>query len=245
MLSGLIVALVTPFLENGDLDLKSFKRLIHFQIEQGTKGLVIAGTTGEAPTLTSFEQELLIKTAVEESNGKILIFAGVGTYCTRESVEKYIDWVLNSFNFEKIDATEPSIYQYKFITEKFNYYNNVYNLPLEEIDMSEYDTIILSGIWVPNWVEAIKKYILPNENLKNVVITTTLIHNENYLSLDAKNFDPAPWQYCFEGDRKLLSIKMMNLIFKNKSFHLKNSFSRKNDIENHMTSKFYLHYQRD
>jgi 4-hydroxy-tetrahydrodipicolinate synthase len=88
MLSGLIVALVTPFLENGDLDLKSFKRLIHFQIEQGTKGLVIAGTTGEAPTLTSFEQELLIKTAVEESNGKILIFAGVGTYCTRESVEK-------------------------------------------------------------------------------------------------------------------------------------------------------------
>lgn len=181
--------------------------------------------------------QLRLLKLVDLSNSKKVLDIGAG----------YGDFLIlaDSFNFEKIDATEPSIYQYKFITEKFNYYNNVYNLPLEEIDMSEYDTIILSGIWVPNWVEAIKKYILPNENLKNVVITTTLIHNENYLLLDAKNFDPAPWQYCFEGDRKLLSIKMMNLIFKNKSFHLKNSFSRKNDIENHMTSKFYLHYQRD
>jgi len=88
MLQGLIVALITPFLENGDLDLESFKRLIHFQMEQGTKGLVIAGTTGEAPTLSSEEQDLLIETAVKESNGKILIFAGVGSYSTKISVEK-------------------------------------------------------------------------------------------------------------------------------------------------------------
>ena len=110
----------------------------------------------------------------------------------------------DNFNFEKIDATDPSIYQYKFITEKFNYYHTVYNLPLETIDMSEYDTVILSGIWVPNWLEALKNYILPNKNLKDVVIITSLLNSKEHLFLDAENNDPAPWRYCFEGDRKLL-----------------------------------------
>jgi SAM-dependent methyltransferase len=150
-----------------------------------------------------------------------------------------------NYNLEKIDATDPSIYQYKFISEKFNYYNNVYNLPMEEIDMTEYDTIVLSGIWVPNWTEAIKQYILPNNNLKNVFITTTLLHNNSHLILDAENIDPAPWKYDREGDRKLISLKMMNLVFKSKNFYLKNSFFRKNDPARKMTAKYYLHYQRD
>ena len=88
MLQGSIVALITPFLENGDVDLISFKRLIHFHIEQGTKGLVIAGTTGESPTLSSEELDLLFVAAIKESRGRILIFPGVGTYNTKESVER-------------------------------------------------------------------------------------------------------------------------------------------------------------
>ena len=51
MIHGSIVALITPFLENGDLDVKSFRRLVHEQMEQGTTGLTIGGTTGEASTL--------------------------------------------------------------------------------------------------------------------------------------------------------------------------------------------------
>ena len=88
MLQGSIVALITPFLENGDVDLISFKRLIHFHIEQGTKGLVIVGTTGESPTLSSEELDLLFVAAIKESRGRILIFPGVGTYNTKESVER-------------------------------------------------------------------------------------------------------------------------------------------------------------
>ncbi len=88
MMRGLIVALITPFLENGDLDLESFKRLIQFQIKSGTKGLVLAGTTGESPTITSSELDLLTSIAVKEANGKILIFAGVGSYDTKVSVAK-------------------------------------------------------------------------------------------------------------------------------------------------------------
>ena len=88
MLRGSIVALVTPFLENEELDIESFKRLIHFHVEQGTKGLVIAGTTGESPTLSSEELDLLISTAVQESKERIPIIAGVGTYNTKLSVKK-------------------------------------------------------------------------------------------------------------------------------------------------------------
>jgi 4-hydroxy-tetrahydrodipicolinate synthase len=88
MLQGSIVALITPFLENGDVDLISFKRLIHFHIEQGTKGLVIAGTTGESPTLSSEELDLLFSIAIKEARGRILIFPAVGTYNTKESVER-------------------------------------------------------------------------------------------------------------------------------------------------------------
>jgi hypothetical protein len=151
----------------------------------------------------------------------------------------------DNFNFEKIDATEPNINHYKFITEKFNYYNNVYNLPLEEIDMSEYDTVILSGIWVPNWVEVIKKYILPNKDLKNVIIKTKLLSDKKHLFLDAENINPTPWKYCFEGDKKAVSIQLMNLMFKSQNFYLKNSFSHKDVSKTSMTSKFYLHYRRE
>lgn len=89
-MEGLIVALITPFLENGDLDVESFKRLIHFQIEQGTKSLLIGGSTGEAPTLSSDELDLLIFTAVKEARGRISIIAGVGTYNTKATIEKTI-----------------------------------------------------------------------------------------------------------------------------------------------------------
>src|SRR3989339_547334 len=90
MIHGSIVALITPFLENEELDIESFKKLIHFQIEQGTKGLVIGGTTGEASTLSSEELELIISVAVKESAGRVPIIAGVGTNCTKETVQKTI-----------------------------------------------------------------------------------------------------------------------------------------------------------
>jgi 4-hydroxy-tetrahydrodipicolinate synthase len=88
LIKGSIVALITPFLENGDLDVKSFRRLIHLQMEQGTTGLVIAGTTGESSTLSIEELEILIEAAVREVQGKIPVIAGVGTNDTRLSVEK-------------------------------------------------------------------------------------------------------------------------------------------------------------
>jgi 4-hydroxy-tetrahydrodipicolinate synthase len=86
MLQGSYVALVTPFLENEKIDFESFSKLVHSQIEQGTNGLVICGTTGESPALSNSEQLSLIECAVKEARGRIPIIAGTGSNHTETAV---------------------------------------------------------------------------------------------------------------------------------------------------------------
>ncbi len=88
MLEGSLVALVTPFFEDGSIDFTSFCKSVSWQIEQGTKGLVICGSTGESSTLSSLEQEELISLAVKEAKGRIPIIAGTGSNDTRVAVER-------------------------------------------------------------------------------------------------------------------------------------------------------------
>ncbi len=87
MIKGSIVAIVTPMHEDGSLDLPAFRALIDFHIEQGTDGIVVVGTTGEAPTVDLEEHELLIVEAVRHAAGRIPIIAGTGANSTREAIE--------------------------------------------------------------------------------------------------------------------------------------------------------------
>lgn len=87
MFQGSLVALVTPMNEDGSLNLEDLHRLIDWHVAQGTDGLVIAGTTGESPTVTVSEHELLIATAVEFANGRLPVIAGTGANSTSEAVE--------------------------------------------------------------------------------------------------------------------------------------------------------------
>lgn len=87
MFSGSLVALVTPFDGNNRVDYASLKRLIDFHVEQGSNGLVIAGTSGEAPTLKRSEHIELIGRAVEIAGGRIPIVAGTGSNSTFQSIE--------------------------------------------------------------------------------------------------------------------------------------------------------------
>jgi 4-hydroxy-tetrahydrodipicolinate synthase len=87
MLQGSIVAIVTPMHQDGSLDLKALRALIDFHVEQGTDGIVIVGTTGESPTVNFDEHCLLIKTAVEQSAGRIPVIAGTGANSTTEAIE--------------------------------------------------------------------------------------------------------------------------------------------------------------
>ena len=143
MFKGSNVALVTPFTDD-KLDEETYIKLIHFHIENGTNGLVPAGTTGESPTLSHDEHEKVIELCVKESNGKIPVFAGTGSNSTEEAIS------LTS-HAEKIGAngalivtpyynkpTQEGLYQhYKAINDTCGIPIIIYNIPGRSvIDMS-------------------------------------------------------------------------------------------------------------
>ncbi len=87
MYRGSFVALVTPFKEDFEVDFDAYGRLIDFQIENGTDGIVPCGCTGEAATLSHDEQKKCIKFAVERIAGRVPVIAGTGSNNTREAVD--------------------------------------------------------------------------------------------------------------------------------------------------------------
>ena len=87
MITGSLVAIVTPMHEDGRLDVAAFKKLIDWHVAEGTDGIVVVGTTGESPTVDFDEHKELIRVAVEHSRGRIPIIAGTGGNSTAEAVE--------------------------------------------------------------------------------------------------------------------------------------------------------------
>src|SRR3989344_2997106 len=83
---GSFPAIVTPFKKNGDLDLPALEKLVDLQLKGGVDGIVVAGTTGEAPTLTDEEFVKVIETVVKKVNGKVPVIAGAGSNDTRKGV---------------------------------------------------------------------------------------------------------------------------------------------------------------
>ena len=143
MFKGSNVALITPFKNNG-LDEEAYIKLIHFHIDNGTSGLVPAGTTGESPTLSHEEHQRVIDLCIKESNGKIPVIAGTGSNSTEEAIS------LTS-HAEKVGAngalivtpyynkpTQEGLYQhYKAINDKCGIPIIIYNIPGRSvIDMS-------------------------------------------------------------------------------------------------------------
>ena len=143
MFKGSNVALITPFKNNG-LDEDAYIKLIHFHMDNGTSGLVPAGTTGESPTLSHEEHQRVIDLCIKESNGKIPVIAGTGSNSTEEAIS------LTS-HAEKAGAngalvvtpyynkpTQEGLYQhYKAINDKCGIPILIYNIPGRSvIDMS-------------------------------------------------------------------------------------------------------------
>ena len=85
MFKGSNVALVTPFKDN-KLDEETYIKLINFHLENGTNGLVPAGTTGESPTLSHEEHERVIGLCIKEAKGKVPVIAGTGSNSTEEAI---------------------------------------------------------------------------------------------------------------------------------------------------------------
>ena len=143
MFKGSNVALITPFKDN-ILDEESYIKLIHFHIDNGTNGLVPAGTTGESPTLSHDEHQRVIDLCIKESSGKIPVIAGTGSNSTEEAISL-------TTHAEKAGAdgalivtpyynkpTQEGLYQhYKAINDKSSIPIIIYNIPGRSvIDMS-------------------------------------------------------------------------------------------------------------
>ena len=143
MLKGSIVALITPFKDN-ILDEDVYRKLIHYHIKNGTKGVVPGGTTGESPTLSHDEHRKIIDIAVKECSGKIPVIAGTGSNSTAEAVElsKYAEkagsnalLVVTPY-YNK--PTQEGLYEhYKKINDNVGIPIIIYNIPSRSvIDMS-------------------------------------------------------------------------------------------------------------
>lgn len=85
-LQGAITALVTPFNQDGSVDVDSLKNLVRFQIKGRIDGIVPCGTTGETPTLDEKEYKLVIETVVKEAQGRVPIIAGAGSNDTHKAI---------------------------------------------------------------------------------------------------------------------------------------------------------------
>jgi|SRR5688572_14541876 4-hydroxy-tetrahydrodipicolinate synthase len=87
MITGSLVAIVTPMREDGTIDVARFLKLIDWHVAEGTGGIVVCGTTGESPTVDFDEQKELFRIAVEHVRGRIPVIAGTGGNSTAEAIE--------------------------------------------------------------------------------------------------------------------------------------------------------------
>lgn len=133
---GAGVAIVTPMKEDGAVDYEQFRKLIEFQIENGTDAIIVCGTTGEASTLTHEEHLETIKYCVEVVDGRIPVIAGTGSNCTETAV--YLSTEAEKYGVEGLllvspyynKATQKGLYaHFKTIAESVKVPIILYNVP--------------------------------------------------------------------------------------------------------------------
>ena len=140
---GSITALITPF-KNGAVDAKTFQRLVEWQIDQGTHGLVPVGTTGESPTLTHEEHTQVIELCIEAAAGRVPVIAGTGSNSTSEAItltrfakEAGADGALVVTPYYNKPTQEGLYLHYKAINDAVDIPIIIYNIPGRSIvDMS-------------------------------------------------------------------------------------------------------------
>ena len=149
MITGSLVAIVTPMLEDGRLDLPRFRKLIDWHVEEGTDGIVVVGTTGESPTVDFDEHKELIRLAVQHSRGRIPIIAGTGGNSTAEAIELTASAKENGATaclsvvpyYNK--PTQEGMYRhFRRIAESVDLPMILYNVPVRTVADLQNDTVL-------------------------------------------------------------------------------------------------------
>ena len=135
-LSGMGVALITPFRQDGSIDYEALLRLVEFQIQNGTDYLVVLGTTAETPTLTEEEKGLIVRKVVTQVRRRIPIVLGVGGNCTQVLVDTLkhgdfqgIDAILSVVPYYNKPSQEGLFRHYKAVAEATSLPVVLYNVP--------------------------------------------------------------------------------------------------------------------
>ncbi len=143
MFKGSYTALITPF-KGGALDEDAFRRIVNWQISEGTHGLVPVGTTGESPTLSHDEHKRVVELCVETARGRVPVIAGAGSNSTAEAVDfarhamkAGADGILVVTPYYN-KPTQEGLYQhYKAINDAVDIPIIIYNIPGRSVvDMS-------------------------------------------------------------------------------------------------------------
>jgi len=146
---SLLTAMVTPFDQNGEIDYEATKELINYLITNGSEGLVIAGTTGESPTLSHEEKLNLFQFTAETANGRAKVIAGTGSNNTKASIELTkeaaatgIDGIMLVTPYYNKPSQEGMYQHFRTIAEATSLPVMLYNIPGRSVVNLDADTIV-------------------------------------------------------------------------------------------------------
>jgi len=149
VLGEVLTAVVTPFKPDGTIDFERFRELAQYLVESGSDGLVVAGTTGESPTLTDDERLELFRVAVDTLNGRASVVAGTGTYSTahsvhltREAHELGVDGLLVVTPYYNKPPARGIVEHFRAIADVSDRPIIVYNIPGRVVINIEPETIV-------------------------------------------------------------------------------------------------------
>jgi 4-hydroxy-tetrahydrodipicolinate synthase len=153
-ITGSIVAIVTPMHDDGRLDIEAFRRLIDWQIAEGTQCIGVVGTTGESPTVSVEEHCEVIRVAVEHVKGRVAVMAGAGGNSTAEAIElsRYamkvgVDCTLSVVPYYNRPSQEGIYQHFRAIAEAVDIPMVLYNVPSRTVaDMEVETTLRLAGV---------------------------------------------------------------------------------------------------
>lgn len=144
-----LTAMVTPFDQQGEIDYSATRNLVNYLIANGTEGLVVAGTTGESPTLTTEEKIALFKFVVEVAAGRVPVIAGTGSNNTRASIsltkqseEAGVDGIMLVGPYYNKPSQEGLFQHFKSIAEATSLPIMLYNIPGRSVVNISVETIV-------------------------------------------------------------------------------------------------------
>ncbi len=205
MLSGSIVAIVTPMTADGSLDLPGLKALIDWHVAEGTDGIVIVGTTGESPTVDVGEHCRLIEAAVEYAGGRVPVIAGTGGNATREAIELTerakaagADYALSVVPYYNKPTQEGLYRHFKAIAESTDLPVILYNVPSRTVADLANETVLR--------LAEVKNIVGIKESTSNIERVTDLMRRMPKGFMVFSGNDDAALAYTLLGANGVVSV---------------------------------------